>query len=64
MTNLEMAKALKNGMFADRETIRIAINEALSVAARSDSPVAVTTAVMVLVNTIANQIIKNEQETV
>ncbi len=64
MTNLEMAKALKNGMFADRETIRIAINEALSVAARSDSPVAVTTAVMVLVNTIANQIIENEQETV
>jgi len=64
MTNLELGKALKNGMFADRETIREAFNEALDVAARTDAPAAVTTAIMVLVNTIANQIIANEQETV
>jgi len=62
MTNLELAKALKNGMFADRETVREAFDYAFKVADASNCPPAVMTAIMVLSNTIAKQIEQNEQE--
>ena len=64
MTNLEFAKSLTNGMFADRESVREAFDYAFDVAQGSDNSAAMIAAIMVLSNTIANQIIKNEQETV
>lgn len=64
MTNVEFAKLLKNGMFADRPTVKEAFDYAFDIANASDNPAAVFTAIMVLSNTIANQIIKNETETV
>lgn len=60
MTNIELANALKNEMFGSRETIREAFDYAFDVAeATGDSP-AVITALMVVVNTISEQIVKNE----
>lgn len=64
MTNLELARALKNGMFADRATVKEAFEYAIKIADATNCPPAVMTAIMVLSNTIANQIIANEQETV
>lgn len=62
MTNIEFAKLLKNGMFAKRDTVKDAYDYAFDIANASDNPSAVITAIMVLSNTIANQIIKNEQD--
>lgn len=64
MTNLELAQGLKNGMFADRATVKEAFDYAIKVADATNCPPAVITAIMVLSNTIANQIIKNEEATV
>lgn len=62
MTNIEFAKLLKNGMFADRPTVKEAFDYAINVAEATLQPTAVITAIMVVVNTIANQIIENEQD--
>lgn len=62
MTNIEFAKLLKNGMFADRPTVKEAFDYVFDVAEGSDNASAVITAAMVLANTIANQIIENEEE--
>lgn len=61
MTNLELAKSLKHGMFASRDTIDEAFEYAYSIARASDNTAAVMTAVQVVVNTIAEQMIKNEE---
>lgn len=64
MTNIEFARMLKNGMFAERPTVKEAFDYVFDVAEGSDNASAVITAAMVLANTIANQILKNETETV
>ena len=61
MTNLELAKSLKHGMFASRDTIDEAYEYAYMIARASDSTIDVMTAIQVVVNTIANQMIKNEE---
>lgn len=61
MTNLELAKSLKSGIFASRDTIDEAYEYAYMIARASDSTIDVMTAIQVVVNTIANQIIKNEE---
>lgn len=56
MTNIEIHQALYNRLFADRPTVDQAYEYAYTVAKASDCPVAVMTAVQVVVNTILNQL--------
>ena len=61
MSNLELAKSIRNGMFADRGVdLEEAYNYAFSLI-RND-PV-VLTGMMVVLNTLSNIIIENEKET-
>jgi cation transport regulator ChaB len=64
MTNLQLAQNIRSSLFADRETIKEAFDYAFDIAEASDNPSAVITAIMVVANTISNQIIANEKETV
>lgn len=58
----ELAKSLKNGMFADRDTIGEAMEYALNVAKGcGGNSAAVLTAVQVVVNTIAKEIEKADR---
>ena len=61
MTNIEFAKLLQNNMFAERATVKEAYDYAFDIAQASDCSPAVITAIMVLTNTIAKQIIENEE---
>ena len=61
MSNLELAKSIRNGMFADRGVdLDEAYNYAFSLM-RNDP--AVLTGMMVVLNTLSNVIIENEKET-
>ena len=61
MSNLELAKSIRNGMFADRGVdLEEAYNYAFSLM-RNDP--AVLTGMMVVLNTLSNIIIENEKET-
>ena len=61
MNNLELAKSIRNGMFADRGAdLEEAYNYAFSLM-RNDP--AVLTGMMVVLNTLSNVIIENEKET-
>lgn len=56
MNTVEFAKAIRNGMFADRNTVDEAYEYAYMVAKATDNPAAVMAAVQVVVNTLANAI--------
>ena len=56
MKTVEFAKAIRNGMFADRKTLQEAYDYALNIANASENPAAVIAAVQVVVNTLANAI--------
>ena len=61
MSNLELAKSIRNGMFADRGVdLEEAYNYAFSL--MRNEP-AVLTGMMVVLNTLSNVIIENEKET-
>ena len=64
MSNVELAESIRHGLFADRATVREAWDYAFEVINRmSESDrMAATTALMVLMNTISNQILENEWE--
>lgn len=64
MTNLEIAQSIRNGMFAERETLKEAVDYAFEVFGRlgPDGNIAATTALMVVLNTLSNEIVKNEQK--
>ena len=62
--NLELVQNMRNTMFADRASLSHAMLYVHEIAEGSDNPAAVWTAVMVVVNTIANEIEANETETV
>jgi hypothetical protein len=60
MTNVELAKRIRNGMFADRGyDLKEAYNYALEV--MKSNPQAIT-GMMVVLNTISNIILENEKE--
>jgi hypothetical protein len=64
MTNIELAKTIRNGLFADRETVEEAWEyafEMINTLRDSDKMVA-TTALMVLMNTISKEILQNEEK--
>jgi hypothetical protein len=63
MNKHDLAKALRNGMFATRVDIDEAWKYVDLVARGSDNPAAVYTCVQVMVNTIAAAIIKTEEVT-
>ena len=60
MTPQALAESIRNRMFADRENFDDALDYAYSIAKGTDNPAAVMTAVMVVVNTLANYIEQTE----
>jgi hypothetical protein len=63
MSNIELAKSMRHNLFADRETVKEAWDYAFEVlnSLRDSDRVAAMTAMMVLLNTISKEIIKNEE---
>jgi hypothetical protein len=64
MTPTGLAESIRNRLFADRASFDDALDYAYSVAKGTDNPAAVMTAVMVVVNTLANYIEQLESEQV
>ena len=62
MTNLEIADAITHKMFADRPSVSEAIKDAFDMINRmaNSEMVTATTAMMIVLNTVANEIRKNE----
>jgi hypothetical protein len=58
------AKSIRNNLFSDRKTLDEAMQYAYSIAKGTDNPAAVMTAVMVVVNTLANYIEQLESDKV
>lgn len=63
MTNLELADSIRNNLFAKRHTVNEALEFAAEVIARmpNSEQIAATTALMVVLNTVADQINSNEK---
>ena len=64
MTPKELAESIRNRLFADRDNFDKAMEYAYSIARGTDNPAAVMTAVMVVVNTLANYIEQTEVDKV
>ena len=64
MTPHALAESIRNRLFSDRKTFDEALEYAYSIARGTDNPAAVMTAVMVVVNTLANYIEQTESEQV
>jgi hypothetical protein len=62
MTPTGLAESIRNRLFADRANFDDALDYAYSIAKGTDNPAAVMTAVMVVVNTLANYIEQTEVE--
>jgi hypothetical protein len=62
MTPKDLANSVRNRMYGKRETYTQAMEYAVSIARGTDNPQAVLTAVMVVVNTLANYIEQTEVE--
>ena len=64
MTNLELAEAMRHGLFADRANVKQAWDEVFEMIERLPwyHKTDATTSIMVLMNTISKQIIENEQK--
>ena len=62
--NLELAKAIRHDLFADRATVKDAFDYAFDVidSMRGANKVAATTALYVVLNTLSKEIEKNEKE--
>ena len=62
MTNQELALSIQHKLFADRSSVKEAADYAFEVFRRlgPDGEIAATTAMMVVLNTVANEILKNE----
>ena len=61
--NVELAKSIRHNLFADRNTVSEAFDYAFEVinSIRESDRAAAMTALMVLMNTISKEIIKNEE---
>lgn len=64
MTNQDLAKAIRNKFFADRDNVQEAFDYAMRVfqSLGKDGNVAATTALMVVMNTLANELEKVESK--
>jgi hypothetical protein len=63
MTNEELAKTIRHGLFADRDTLKEAFDYAFRVinSLRGSDQIAVTTALYVVLNTLSNELVKAEK---
>lgn len=63
MTNQELALSIRHKLFADRDTVKDAVDYAFEVFRRlgPGGEMAATTAMMIVLNTVANEILKNEK---
>jgi hypothetical protein len=61
MTNEQLAKSIRHGMFGSRQSFDEAMEYAHMVARATGETAAVMTAVQVVVNTIAEMILENER---
>ena len=61
MTNEQLARSIRHGMFGHRKSYDEAMEYAYSVARATGETAAVMTAVQVVVNTIAEMILENER---
>ena len=62
MTNMELVQGMRSKLFADRGTdVEAAFADAFEVINRSKEAAALSTAIMVIMNTIANVIEANEK---
>jgi hypothetical protein len=64
MTNQEIAEAISHKLFADRETIKEAWDYAMRVinSLHESDRIAATTALMVMLNTVAKELTKEESK--
>jgi hypothetical protein len=62
MTNEQLAKSIRHGMFGHRKNYDEAMEYAHAVARATGETAAVMTAVQVVVNTIAEMILENERQ--
>jgi hypothetical protein len=62
MTKEEFAKSISSGFFADRDTLPEAFDYAYSVFKHTENPAAVMTALHVVLNTVAKEILKLEDK--
>ena len=60
MTKHELSVSIYLPMFAERDTVKEAYEYAMGIARSSDNPLAVITAIHVMMNTIAKEIEKAE----
>lgn len=62
--NVQLAESIRHNLFADRDTVKEAWDYAFEVMnrLRDGEKIAAMTAMMVLMNTISKEIIKNEEE--
>jgi len=63
MTNEEIAKTIRHGLFADRENLKEAFDYAFRVfRSLGSGEIVATTALFVVLNTLANELEKSKQE--
>lgn len=64
MTNQELALSIRHKLFADRDTVKEALDYAFEVFRRigPDGEIAATTAMMIVLNTISKEILNNEEK--
>ena len=60
MTKHELALSIYSPLFAKRDTLKEAYDYAMEIAKASENPAAVTTAIHVMMNTIAKEIERTE----
>ena len=60
MTKHELSLSIYSPLFAERDTLKEAYDYAMEIAKASENPAAVTTAIHVMMNTIAKEIEKAE----
>ena len=66
MTNQELAKSIRHGLFAERDTLKEAFDYAFRVinSLQNGDQIAATTALYVVLNTLANEIEKAASDTI
>ena len=66
MTNQELAKSIRHGLFAERDTLKEAFDYAFRVinSLQNGDQIAATTALYVVLNTLANEIEKAGSDTI
>jgi hypothetical protein len=57
MKRTQFVSSIKHGLFADRDNMKEAMEYAYDLANRTDNPAAVVTAIHVVLNTVAKQVL-------